>query len=436
MRSLLLLLLLLAACAAPGGATSRERPLELFWDREEGGGARTSQIRPFYWRREDERGKQVNVLAGLVRYRENERFRYFHVFPIASYTARTSPQELRSWFLAVWPFVLVGSNDFLLLPFGGVTRGFLGIDELVMVTPFYIRSRWVSKHRTDPTTFTVRSILWPFIAWGSDGKPGGRRKFRVAPFYGRSLRRGGERAGFVLWPFYTWRRKSEVDRGFFLFPFYGKDRTPTQVHTTILFPFYHRSEDLLTGARDVAVWPFWRRAGGADGAEVHRYWPAVEYRRHRWNTTQYVAWPFWRRSYREDARGYDRLTWLLPFYNRFEHVSKLDRSVETKTLVWPAARWYRYPDGGKELMIPTLLPSHGRQLREYLDPIRPFVSLWHRRTHPNGDRDTSALFGLYLARRTGETKKVRLLGGLIGWDRREDGRYLRLLWAIRLRIGK
>ena len=37
--------------------------------------------------------------------------------------------------------------------------------------------------------------------------------------------------------------------------------------------------------------------------------------------------------YREDPRGYDRLTWLLPFYNRFERVSKVDGSVSTRTTI-------------------------------------------------------------------------------------------------------
>ena len=32
-------------------------------------------------------------------------------------------------------------------------------------------------------------------------------------------------------------------------------------------------------------------------------------------------------------------------------------------------------------------------------------------------------------------RKVRLLTGLIGWDRDSTGRYLRLLWGLRIRVG-
>jgi hypothetical protein len=386
----------------------------------------------------------MDAAGGFVRYREDKHFRRIHVFPFFTYTARTEPPELRSWHfgLAFWPLnlfglppvLLMGSDDVFLFPVGGVTHGFLGIDQMIMVTPLYIRSQWKKKHRTDPTTFTVHSILWPLVAWGSDGKPDGRRKFRIVPFYGKS-KKPNETRGFVMWPFYTWRRKNDDDKGFFVFPFYGRDETPTKRSTTVMFPFYHRNEDLLSGATDTALWPFWRRSKGTDIREVRRYWPVTEFRRSAWATTEYVAWPVYRREYIDDFREFGRITWVLPFYRRVVRVSKADARVGTNTFVWPVVRVDRYKDGGREVLFPVLLPYDHRRLREYMEPVRPFLAVWHRHTAANGDRDTSAALGLYMAKRRGEAKSVRLLWGALGWDRREEGRYLRLLWAIRLRVG-
>jgi hypothetical protein len=186
----------------------------------------------------------------------------------------------------------------------------------------------------------------------------------------------------------------------------------------------------------VALWPFWRRARGSDELEVRRYWPLYEYRRAGWTTTEYVAWPFWRRTYVDDEREFARWTWVTPVFRQVVGVNRKDGRTRKKTVVWPLGRWERYPDGGREVAIPVLSPFDAPALREFSEPFRPFVSLYHRRQHADGAREASALFGLYMSRRSPEAAKVRFLGGLIGWDRDESGRYLRLLWGIRIRVGR
>ena len=329
MRAAGLLALLLAACAATG-----ERPLNPVYDRQPG----KVEVRPFYWSEESERGRRVNILGPLVRWREDHVYRSLQVFPNFFYTERHTPQAQRSWFAVFFPFLFVGSDDFLLFPLGGYSKGLIGLYDFLMVTPLYIRTRVRSSHPTDPETYTVRHVAWPLVAWGSDGKPGGRRKFRIAPFYGRKVGPKGEVSGFFLWPLFTYRR-SETSKGFFIFPFYGRDETPTREQTTILFPFYHRTKDLLPPyATDTSVWPFWRRAKGSDGFEVRRAWPIAEYRRAGFTTVEYVAWPFWRRSYVDDGREFARWTWVTPFYRRVVGVSRDDGSVRKKTVVWPLGR--------------------------------------------------------------------------------------------------
>jgi len=430
-----LLLALLGACASPGNRTEEDPRLGLVYDKpmQPPDEKKSTLFRPFYSRYEDESSRRVNVLWPLYRYRKTDSYKRLTIFPNIFYDARYSPQDKKTWWFVFFPFVFLGHDDFLIFPLGGYSHGLLGLSELILVTPFYARTKSISSSPTDPTVFTTHFIIWPFIAVGSDGRPDGRRKFRIAPFYGRSVGRQGERSGFVLWPFFTWRQ-SKDQRGWMVFPFYGRRLGPTWRETTIMFPFFSRRVDFLSGATDTALWPFWRSAGGTDDLYVSRLWPISEWRRVDWTTTRYVAWPFWRRKYVDNAQQFTKFTWVVPFYKRVHRVDRKTGGELRKTVIWPLARWEN-DKGVREVAIPVISPFDAPTLREGFAPYRPFISIWLRRTKPNGDRETSAAFGLYMARRKGNTSKVRLLTGLIGWDKTPKGRYLRLLWGIRFRIG-
>jgi hypothetical protein len=436
------LALLVAACAAPRASAPGDpedperRHLGAFYDREEKGETRTTQVRPFYWREDGPRGRtKVDVFGFLYRYRKDEAFTRVQIFPNVFYTARHTPQDRRTWWFMFFPILWFGHNDFLIFPIGGYSKGILGIDDFLMVSPLYIRTKAISSHPTDPVTFTTHYILWPFIAFGSDQRPGGRRKFRIAPFYGRSTGPGDAESLFVMWPFYTYKRVGKT-RGWFSFPFYGRTVSPTRTETTIMWPIYHRNVDLLTGATDTAVWPFWRRAKGGDRVDIRRYWPFYEYRRVEFSTVSYVLWPVFRSRYVSNRDQFSRLTWAAPFYRHVRRFYREDGTELRKTIVWPVGLWERTRDGGREVFLPKLFPVDGPSLRQFAAPIRPFISLYHKRVAPNGDRDFSAAFGLVQSRRTQTTKKVRLLWGIVGWDRGPSGRYLRLFWGIRLRLSR
>ncbi len=434
------LLLVLASCASGRPAPEGDaRPLSPFYDRKETetgtGTARTVQVRPFYWKREDDRGRRVNVLGPLVRYRADDVYERLQVFPNIFYSARTTPENDKRWWFLFFPLLFLGHDDFLVLPLGGYAHGLLGFSQLLLVTPFYIRTRQVSAHPTDPTTYTVHSVLFPFLAWGSDGKEGGRRKLRIAPFYGKTVERDGGTSGFVMWPFYSWR-KTGGDDAFLVFPFYGRNDRATSRETTILFPFYVRREDFLTGSRDVSLWPFWRKAGGSDDLEARRLWPFAGWQRVDRATVEFAAWPFWRRMYRDDELQFARYVWVPPFYRHVKLYDRVHGEMREKRSLWPLFRKETSSNGAREISVPHLLPIDAPTIQEMIEPVRPFASLYHRRTGMQGDRETSALFGAYMARREGERRKVRILGGLLGWDRGPGGREVRLLWAIRIPLGK
>lgn len=435
LRLLLLLGILAGACASGPRPVPEDRPLSPFYDRSQRGENTVTQVRPFYWKQEGPEGKKVNILPPLVRYREDHVFRRLHIFPMVFYTARHTPKDEASWFLYVFPFLFLGSDDFLLFPIGGVTHGFLGIDELLMISWPYIRTKQASRHPTDPVVFTTHYFFWPFLAFGSDGQENGRRRFRIAPFYGRTKGRGGYSKGFVMWPFYTWRRSPD-SRAWMIFPFYGRDETPTARRTTIMFPFYFRTLDYLTGATDTTLFPFYRRAKGSDNVDARRYWPFYSWSREEYSTTEYAAWPLWRRQYVQSEHQFSKITWVgTIFYRNVHRVRRNDLFEERKRLIWPIGRWQSTSAGYREVAIPLFWPFDSPDIRQEGEAWRPFVSIYHKVVRPNGDRTVSALFGSVMTRRTEHTKKVRLLYGLLGWDRGPDGRYLRLLFGIRLKLS-
>jgi hypothetical protein len=229
-----------------------------------------------------------------------------------------------------------------------------------------------------------------------------------------------------------------------VFPFYGKDESPTQKRITVMFPFYMRTIDYLTGATDTSLFPFWRRAKGADNVDVRRYWPAYSFSRTRSDVTEHVAWPLWRQQYVNTEHQFTRITWGGTFFYRNVERVRRDRKLpgtdvlrhEKKTLVWPLVRVQKVNNGFREVAVPLYWPFDSPSIREEGEPWRPFVSLYQKIDRPNGDKDVSALFATYMYRRTKQTKRVRLLWGLLGWDREPTGRYLRLLFAIKIRVSK
>ncbi|MFQ5843709.1 MAG: hypothetical protein ACE5JG_01845 [Planctomycetota bacterium] len=462
----ILLLALLPACAAPAGRgtgagegepPAGARPAQRtifhpFVERRREGSQETYLLRPFYYREETRRPEaaereqlRVHVLGRLVSYRDSPRFRSLFVFPNVFYTRRKSPAALRSWFFSFFPFLFLGSDDFLVFPIAGYSRGLLGLDRMLWITPFY--------HRIQLGSWKAHHVLWPLISWGSDGRAGGRRRLRVAPFYGRRRHRDGSVSGFVMWPFYTYRRnRARDERGFLLFPFYGRMDTPTSTSKTILFPFYARSQDYLTGATDTVLWPFWRRAKGGDALDLRRLWPLYEVRRTGFTTTRVLFWPFYRRMDVDDGEIYGRYTWVLPFYRRVETFDRRDGLVKKKTVLWPAMLSERHSDGTRNLFVPFVLPFDSPAVRRFFEPLRPFLTLYSKRVSPHR-REVSALLGMIQSERTPDrssftvpllyhrtstasgTRKVRLLAGILGWDRGPRGRSVRLLWFIRLGRG-
>jgi len=425
--------------------TGDDRPLNPFYDRDfdrepsrsglHEQTIRTTQLRPFYYRRDDEDGTEVDILGPLIRWREDEVYRRLQILPNIFYTARVSPADQKQWWFLFFPLVWLGHDDFLILPLGGYSKGFLGINEFALYTWAYARATWIYGSLDKKTRYTEHHVFWPLIGWGKDDSGEGRSLFRIAPFYGRKVGRNGVRSGFVLWPFYTWKQDGER-RAFLLFPFYGRTVSPTGYGVTVMFPIYHRSVDYLTGDVDTAVYPFWRHASGSPGKEIHRTWPLHEYRRVAWTTTEYWMWPFWRRKYTDDGREFGRYTWVPPFYKHVQRVHRRSGDEIDKTLLWPLARWGDYEQGRNEVAVPAPLPFDGPITRQAGRALRPFISLYYRTSEPTGETETTAAFGIYMKRTTPAAKKVRLLWGILGWDNERDGRrYLRLFWGLRFRLG-
>ncbi|MHC4959498.1 MAG: hypothetical protein ACYTGN_14120 [Planctomycetota bacterium] len=442
----LLFLALVAACAGSPKDTPGEQHFGAFYDRDERPEGTVTQVRPFYWKQVSKDGQtQVNILGPLILYREDKTFKRLQAFPNIFYTARKEPPEEATWKLLVFPFIWAGPDGTLVFPLAGISKGVLGFHELAMVMgPLYVRTKKISSG-AEPRIFTTHWFMWPFISYGTDDQPGGRRRFAFFPFYGHGRTYGrskgpgegrepGDRELYILWPFFTMKRGRDIQT-FHLWPFYGRRTTPILRETVILWPLYNYREDLITGGKDAAFWPFWRSADGSDHIYVRRYWPLYEYRRVSFNTTEYAAWPIVRQTYVDEGHQFSHYVWANPFYKHVRLWDREKRILRTKDQFWPIYRTDVDSEGRKDIKIPNLIPADAKLIRDFEDTVRPFTSVYSYRNDGRGEVEASAAFGVWMTRKNPKARDTRLLWGLLGWSKNPKGTYLRLLWAIRLRVG-
>ena len=222
--------------------------------------------------------------------------------------------------------------------------------------------------------------------------------------------------------------------------------------TTVAFPFYHARDNYLTGEKSRALWPFWQNAGGSDALEVRRAWPLYEYRRTGYTTTRYWAWPLVRKVTVDDGYVRGRLDYIVPFVQKTHYVNDQGQQHKKK-IIWPIGRWETYYDGTREVRIPRLIPFDSPEARRQVSSFTPFFTIFSKRITPDGDIDRKWIMGLIQSRYTKHSSTVkvpilysrrtaddgrnhvRLLGGLLGVEKKAGQKKLRLFWGIRIPLG-
>jgi hypothetical protein len=325
-------------------------------------------------------------------------------------------------------------------PFGGVTRGFLGKDEMDWYGfpyPIYLYAR--------ERNVESRHILFPLINWIHGG---GREGFRIFPFYAHYRRTDllGRQAydrHWIMWPLFSWATNSggqgyDNEEGTFIptpteesffFPFYGDIEGPDTQNFTFLWPFFRYEEHPSTGFWELrAPFPVFIMHHGLEpaltphGAPAERWrfdiWPLFGYRSRPYYVRHFIGWPIERFERRDDQWVDDTKFYFLPLVSWHHHHEKESKEDYQRTRIWPFLLYRRGVKDDVELHIlePILWDDPGGFERVVL----PFFRLYEYKRTTNGGTQHRFLLGLASWRDepaeegvTGGLSRLSLLFGLV-----------------------
>ncbi|MBU0677703.1 MAG: hypothetical protein KJ626_06270 [Verrucomicrobia bacterium] len=335
-------------------------------------------------------------------------------------------------------------NYVALFPLGGRINEFLGRDEI---------SFWLFPLTAYSSINNVktRDVLWPFI---SRTKGKGIYRFRVAPFYGQSKHRDKFKKRFIAWPFWTsaeYYYKGSSGKGYIAFPLWGHIKLEDQESWLVLPPLFrfNKGQRLNYG---YAPWPFFSYSSG----EVEKFslWPIYGRKATHGVESQYFLWPiFWKEEMdRGDSVGHRFAA--LPFWQSESRVERgyqagsTHKKVYVYRKLWPLASYIR--DGAaRRFRMLSLWP-----LKDTPQIERNWAPLWtlYQNTSIENVSEQELLWGLFRRQREGdeyawtsifplfewsadrrdkEERSWSILKGLIGYERLNDNKSLRLLYFIR-----
>jgi hypothetical protein len=412
------------------------------------------QVRPIYRRirNREEQSVEHQVLWPIFKYKESPGKKQTWLLPFVydrTVEVPSTGKRDRDWM--VFPFF--GGTDadegdyFLIFPFVGNTHNLFGSERIEWFGwPFYVRAR--------DREYESNYIFWPLIGWGEGG---GKRMFRILPFYGEKSNEGRSWRRNLLWPFFSWGEE-ELNtkypiRYFFFFPFYGQNRSDVAWQTTVLYPFFMFSGSERGWREYQAPWPLFRYKTHPYGYAL-RVWPFYSHSEFydeegRIDSRQnYYFWPLIWDSRFVVPRGRQEYTLVVPFYRRSRYFSTDDEDLGGDVQIWPLYRLRVNEDGSRVLSVLGLIPfSNWRSFEANWSFLWTVVEA--RRSADGKERSQSWLFGL-IQHRSGEkgsytgltlvlehakdeeSEKVQLLKGLLGWERDEEGDGIRLLWFLKI----
>ncbi len=304
---------------------------------------------------------------------------------------------------------------FVLAPFGGTTKGFLGKDEMTWVGfpyPFYLYAR--------ERDIESRHVLWPIVNWVEGG---GRSGFRIWPFYAHYRRtdllgREAYDRHWVMWPLVSWARNSGQQGSYdessgefratpteelFIFPFFGRIVGPDDKNYTVLWPFFRYEEVPSTNFWELrAPFPIFTMHHGSDpalarqgkNAERVRFdiWPLGGYRARPGYVRHFFVWPIERYENRDDEWVRDTKFFLVPFVQWHHHHEKASGQNYQRTRIWP---FFIYRRGVlNDVEFHTIAPLLWDDPNGFERIIYPFLRLYEYKRSSWGAVHHRFLFGL------------------------------------------
>ena len=389
-------------------------------------GKRFLAVRPFYASTADlgrDRVLQEFLWpAGIRKDFKSDRFwRYLTAYGNDFDTA--DPQS--RYRFVIFPLLFTGRDTagdgyFALFPLGGTIHEYLRRDHMAFILFPLFGTSTVDDTRT-------ASVLWPVFS-KTEGDDVSR--FRVFPFYGRSVSRDCWSKRFVCWPIWTSVRyeypDAAGDGGFVLFPLFGRMQYKDQ-KTWMLIPPLFRWTEGEGEKRIFCPWPFFQYSKG-DIDKLY-FWPLWGRKSAPGVQTSFLLWPIVHRERIEQGAGIMKRLFIVPFVvSETSEVGESTPATESDEAaavdiesryfkLWPLFSWRREGDSKRFRML-ELWPTRD------LGPVeRNFTPLWtlYSRVTVDEISEQELLWGMFRRRTEGAMRSSISLFPFIEGSRNRDG---------------
>ena len=213
------------------------------------------------------------------------------------------------------------------------------------------------------------NVCWPIL---STTKGGGRKGFRLWPFWGYKEEEGVSRTDFMLWPFFI-RSKRRMDtddpeREYFLFPLYRNVRSRGRRQVAILWPFFSHTVDERGGYRRWDMpWPFISFSRAEKMNRVMLF-PLYHHKEAPGDRTRWILWPLYQcwddqiGDQREVVKRYLLVNRIQTVFNGKGEVMRKEVSI------WPLFTYSRKGDEVK-LRLLNLIPIRHEGVERHWAPF-------------------------------------------------------------------
>lgn len=413
-----------------------------------------SGIPPFYVRRASPDGNtaETTVVYPLFYYRVYGPNYEWSIFKLINHFGRKDGEPLTpasdEQDFDVWPFYFssVTSDPQMsyhaVFPIGGTVLHRFSRDRISWVLwPLFLQTH---KHGAITT-----SIPWPFLHWTR----GEARGFALWPVFGWDDRPGAYHDVYYLWPL-GWKNTiapspyapagtgPTLQSGFL--PFYASVRGPGSVNENYAWPFFGYTD--ITSPQPYHetryFWPFLVQGRG-DDHYVNRWGPFYTHSVIKGYDKTWVVWPLFRRMHWiEEGVAQTKTQFYYFLYSSIEQRSLTNPNAAPahRTHYWPFLSVWDNGAGRRQWQmlspLEVFFPDND-DMRESWTPLFAFVR--HDQRAP-GESRTSVLWGAVswesdASKNRAELRvgplaafisgpggrRVTLLGGLIGWNRRSAG---------------
>ncbi|MGH7885166.1 MAG: hypothetical protein ACRENO_05670, partial [Thermodesulfobacteriota bacterium] len=410
-------------------------------------------LRPFFFSHEikNEKLDEKEFLYPFLSHKsETDQTRTRALINLMSYDTKVNESGFVEKDFRLYPFIFYRDSEineldhFGIFPFYGNLKNFLGKEEIDFVLfPFYLSSKNEGEN--------TESYLWPVFSKYSGNHAGGR----VWPLYGKRTREKDDfEEKFILWPFYYNKSKEfygEHQYQHLFFPFYAESSVLGIKNRSYLVPFISFTENEERGNKRWDIpWPLVNVSKGE--VEQTRVFPFYSSSRNEKldDKDGFILWPIF--NYKQSTL-YDyvviRKSFLLFLYKDIEKISLEDNEKIAKRVhLWPFFSYERDEEGYTNIHAVTVFEPFVRSNERLYRNYSAFWRLYEKQKSPDGEEFTSFLWNIYSSRKSenehsiefkplipfvtynkvGESKKINLFGGFLGFENKENKKYLKLLY--------